>query len=113
MARLSRRAFVTVVALGALGAPRVARAQARKVARIGVLSPFARSDGPAPSFHFFHERLRDLGYVEGQNVVFEYRWAEGQYDRLPAMAGELVQSKVDVVLTAWSTPAAMAAKHAT
>src|SRR5215510_2601663 len=107
MALLSRRALVTVVGLGALGAARVARGQARKVARVGVLSPFAQSDGPAPSFHFFHERLRDLGYVEGQNVVFEYRWAEGKYDRLPAMAAELVQSKVDVVLTAWSTPAAI------
>ena len=113
MALLSRRAFLTVVGLGALGAPRVARAQARKVARLGVLSPFARSDGPAPSFRFFYERLRELGYVEGQNIVFEYRWAEGKYDRLPAMAAELVQSKVDVVLTAWSTPAAMAAKRAT
>src|SRR5262249_6073914 len=104
MALVSRRAFVTVVGLGALGAPRMARAQARTVARVGVPSPFARADGPAPSFHFFHERLRDLGYVEGQNVVFEYRWAEGKYDRLPAMAAELVQTKVDVVLTAWSTP---------
>ena len=113
MALLSRRAFLTVVGLGALGAPRVARAQARKVARVGVLSPFARSDGPAPSFRFFYERLRELGYVEGQNIFFEYRWAEGKYDRLPAMAAELVQSKVDVVLTAWSTPAAMAAKRAT
>ncbi len=113
MTRLGRRAFVAVVALGALGAPRVARAQARKVARLGILSPFAPSDGPAPSFQFFHDRLRELGYVEGQNIVFEYRWAEGKYDRLPAMAAELVQAKVDVVLTAWSTPAAMAAKRAT
>jgi putative ABC transport system substrate-binding protein len=113
MALLSRRAFVSAVGLGALGAPRVARAQAHKIARLGVLSPFARSDGPAPSFRFFHDRLRDLGYVDGQNIVFEYRWAEGQYDRLSAIAAELVQSKVDVVLTAWSTPAAMAAKRAT
>jgi putative ABC transport system substrate-binding protein len=113
MARPSRRAFVTVASLAVLGAPRVARAQARKVARLGVLSPFTPSEGPAPSFKFFYDRLRDLGYDEGRNIAFEYRWAEGRYDRLPAMAAELVQSKVDLLLTTWSTPAAMAAKHAT
>jgi putative tryptophan/tyrosine transport system substrate-binding protein len=113
MALLSRRAFVSAVGLGAFAVPRQAWAQAGKVARLGILSPFATSDGPAPSFHFFHERLRDLGLVEGRNIVFEYRWAEGRYDRLPALAVELVQNKMDILLTAWSTPAAMAAKRAT
>ena len=108
-----RRAFIGAVLLGTLAGPRAVGAQRGKIARLGVLSPFAPADGPAPSFQFFHERLRDLGYVEGQNIVFEYRWAEGRYDRLPAMAAELVQSRVDIVLTAWSTPAAMAAKRAT
>jgi putative ABC transport system substrate-binding protein len=109
----SRRAFIGAALLGMVATPRTIGAQGRKVARIGVLSPFAPSNGPAPSFDFFHERLRDLGYVEGRNIVFEYGWAEGRYDRLPAIAVELVQSKVDILLTAWSTPAAMAAKRAT
>jgi len=56
--------------------------------------------------------LRQLGHAEG-DVSFEYRWAGGKYDRLPALAGELAQSKVDVIVSAWSTPAALAAKRAT
>ena len=85
----------------------------RKVARIGVLSPFAASDGPAPSFQVFRDTLRELGHTEGETVSFEYRWAGGKYDRLPALAAELAQSKVDVIVSAWSTPAALAAKRAT
>ena len=109
----SRRAFIGLAILGAAAAPRAAAVQGRKVARIGVLSPFAASDGPAPSFHVFHSTLRELGYVEGDNIAFEYRWAGGKYDRLPALAAELAQSRVDVIVTAWSTPAALAAKRAT
>ncbi len=61
----------------------------------------------------FRDTLRELGHVEGANVSFEYRWAGGKYDRLPALATELAQSKVDLILSAWSTPSALAAKHAT
>ncbi|PYN90307.1 MAG: ABC transporter substrate-binding protein [Candidatus Rokuibacteriota bacterium] len=109
----SRRAFIGVALLGAVAAPRAVGGQGRKVARIGVLSPFVPSDGPAPSFQVFRARLRELGYVEGDNLAFEYRWAEGKYDRLPALAAELAQSKVDLIVSAWSTPAALAAKRAT
>jgi len=108
----SRRAFIGFAIAGALAAPRAIGAQERKVVRIGVLSPFAASDGPAPSFHVFRDTLRQLGHAEG-DVSFEYRWAGGKYDRLPALAGELAQSKVDVIVSAWSTPAALAAKRAT
>ena len=108
----SRRAFIGFAIAGALAAPRAIGAQGRKVVRIGVLSPFAASDGPAPSFHVFRDTLRQLGHAEG-DVSFEYRWAGGKYDRLPALAGELAQSKVDVIVSAWSTPAALAAKRAT
>ena len=108
-----RREFIGFAILGALAGPRAVGAQTRKVSRIGVLSPFAQSDGPAPSFHVFRDTLRELGHVEGANVAFEYRWAAGQYDRLPALAAELAQSKVDLILSAWSTPAALAAKRAT
>jgi len=109
----SRRAFVGFVALGAIAVPRTTWAQARKVSRIGVLSPFAEADGPAPSFQVFRDTMRELGHVEGADISFEYRWATGQYDRLPALAAELVQNKVDVIVSAWSTPGALAAKRAT
>jgi putative ABC transport system substrate-binding protein len=109
----SRRSFIGFAILGALAAPRAVGAQARKVARIGVLSPFTPPDGPAPSFQVLRDTLRELGHVEGVNVSFEYRWAGGKYDRLPALATELVQSKVDVILSAWGTPGALAAKRAT
>jgi putative ABC transport system substrate-binding protein len=108
-----RREFIGFAILGALARPRAVGAQTRKVSRIGVLSPFTQADGPAPSFHVFRDTLRELGHVEGANVSFEYRWAGGQYDRLPVLAAELVQSKVDLILSAWSTPGALAAKRAT
>jgi putative ABC transport system substrate-binding protein len=109
---MDRRAFLGTVGLGLLPAPRVAVAQSRKTFRIGVLSPYS-SATPAPSFQAFREGLRELGYVEGQNLAFEYRSAEEKYERLPELAADLARSKVDVVLTAWSTPAALAAKKAT
>ena len=111
----SRREFIGFAIAGrAGGAPcRSGRRRARS-SRIGVLLAVRRqSDGPAPSFHVFRDTLRELGHVEGANVSFEYRWAGGKYDRLPALAAELAQSKVDVILSAWSTPSALAAKRAT
>jgi putative ABC transport system substrate-binding protein len=108
-----RREFIGLAIAAALFVPHGVSAQARKVSRIGVLSPFAVSDGPAPSFQVFRDTLREFGHVEGVNLALEYRWAGGRYDRLPALAAELVQSKVDVILSAWSTPSALAAKRAT
>jgi putative ABC transport system substrate-binding protein len=103
----------TVLALLALGAaPLTAEAQqAGKVHRIGFLGNStaaleANLVGP------FREGLRDLGYVEGRNVLIEYRWAEGKYERFPALIGELVALKVDVIVTA-GTPATLAVKKAT
>ncbi len=109
----SRRAFIGLATLGALAAPRAVAGQGRKVSRIGVLSPFSPADGPAPSFQVFRDTLRELGHAEGDNLSFEYRWADGKYDRLQTLAAELVQSKLDVIVSAWSTPAALAAKGAT
>ena len=109
----SRRIFLVILAVGLLTAPLAAGAQQpAKIPRIGYLS----SGGPSISSPLFtaafQESLRELGYVEGQNILIEYRWAEGRADRLPALAAELVHRKVDL-LFAISTPAALAAKDAT
>jgi putative ABC transport system substrate-binding protein len=73
----------------------------------------AGSSGPtAPNIAAFHQELSEAGYVEGQNLVMEYRWAEGRYDRLPALAADLVDRKVDIIVPA-TTPAALAARNAT
>jgi len=105
---MNRRAFVT--GLGAmLAAPMAAEAQqAGKVARIGFLS---LSSGPTPSMDLA-PGLHELGWIEGQNFIIEYRWAAGRTDQLPAMAAELVRLKVDIIVTS-TTPAALAAKQAT
>jgi putative tryptophan/tyrosine transport system substrate-binding protein len=93
---MNRRAFVT--GLGAvLAAPLAAGAQqAAKTPRIGVLTARSASDS-VPQLEAFRARLRERGWIEGQNVVFEYRSAEGGLDRLPDLAAELVRLKVDVI----------------
>jgi putative ABC transport system substrate-binding protein len=96
--------------LGMLSVPLAAEAQpARKVPHIGVLQAGAP---PEPLVEAFRAGLRDLGYVEGRDIVLEFRWAEGRVDRLPGLAEELVGLRVDVITTL-STPAAIAARHAT
>jgi putative ABC transport system substrate-binding protein len=110
---MDRRAFLGAMGLGVLHGPRAAGAQPRKTFRVGVLSPFSSSSGLDQSLRPFRDALRELGYVEGQHIAFESRWAEGKPEKLPDLAAELVQTKVDVVLTAWGTPAALAAKNAT
>jgi len=116
---IDRRTFFGTLAGSLLAAPLAAEAQpAGKAARIGVLSPGSPSGaGRNPSdlavlFAAFREGLRELGYVEGQNIKIESRWAEGNYDRLPGLAAELVRLKVDVIVT-YGTPASQAAKRAT
>jgi len=91
---------------------------AGKVPRIGILSPSSPSEARrsasdlAVLFAAFREGLRDLGYVEGRNIKIESRWAEGNYERLPGLAADLVRLKVDVIVT-YGTPASEAAKRAT
>src|SRR5713226_6010620 len=84
--------------------------QPKKVPRIGVLSP--GFPGPSPLLDAFRQGLRELGYVEGQNIAFEYRFAEAKPEPLPDLAAELVRLKVDVILTI-NIPASQAAKNAT
>jgi putative ABC transport system substrate-binding protein len=108
---MDRRRFLLTSLAGALAAPLAAEAQqAAKVARIGLL---ALNLAAAPHLpEAFRQGLRDLGYVEGRNIVIEYRDAEGKPERLPALAAELVALKVDVIV-APGTPQALAAKQAT
>ena len=110
---LNRRAFVNALSGGLLAAPLAAEAQQHpgKVARIGFLSPTLSTSVPH-IVEAFRQGLRDLGYVEGQNIVVEYRWAEGRAERLPMLAAELVSLKVDVIVAS-GTPAPLAAKNAT
>jgi putative tryptophan/tyrosine transport system substrate-binding protein len=84
---------------------------AEKVYRIGWLSPASATTG-ASNFDALRNGLGELGYVEGRNILFERRWADGAAARLPALATDLVRLKVDVICTA-GTPASMAAKNAT
>jgi len=107
---LSRRLFL--VSTGTLILAHQTRAeQSAKVWRIGYLSRAAPNDSPY-DVEAFREGLRTLGYVEGQNILIELRFAEGRLEAFPALAEELVQLKVDVIVSPW-TPAARAAKGAT
>jgi ABC-type uncharacterized transport system substrate-binding protein len=109
---MDRRAFLGTLTGGLLAAPLTARAQQKAMPVIGVLS----TGSPGPSSALFRgaflQGLSEAGYVEGQNVAIEYRWAEGNYDRLPALAADLVGRKVDLIV-AQSPPSALAAKNAT
>ena len=107
-----RLAFTITLLLGGLFSPSAAGAQeGAKVARIGFLAINMAANPHLPEA--FRQGLRDLGYVEGRNVVIEYRSAEGKSERLPALAAELVALKADVIVAAGGTPAALAAKQAT
>jgi putative ABC transport system substrate-binding protein len=108
---MNRRELLLVLG-GALTAAHALRAQQKAVPVIGWLS--SASPGPfAPFVAAFRQGLSEAGYVEGQNVAIEYLWAEGHYDRLPALAAELVGRNVDVIATSGGTSPALAAKSAT
>jgi putative tryptophan/tyrosine transport system substrate-binding protein len=102
--------FAIGIAVLLLAVPLAAAQQAERVYRIGLLGLSSRSD--ITGLMVLRRRLGDLGYEEGKNLIIEYRWAEGRYDRLPAFADELVRLKVDVLVT-YGTPGALAAKQAT
>src|SRR5439155_5324516 len=97
---------------GAMTAARTLHAQQKAMPVISFLS--LGSPGLfAPFVTAFHQGLIETGYVEGQNVAIQYRWAEGRYDRLPALAADLIDLKVEVIVASGGLPSALAAKNAT
>jgi putative ABC transport system substrate-binding protein len=108
---MKRREFIWALGGAAVARPLAARAQQPKVWRIGVLETISQSMNAA-NFEAFRRGLRELGYIEGQNLIIDYRSADGRAERFPGLAADFVRLQVDVIVTR-GTPAGLAAKNAT
>src|SRR5439155_22432019 len=109
---MRRRDFITLLSSAEVAGPVGARAQQAGMPVIGFLLSASR-DSYVTQLAAFHQALKETGYVEGQNVAIEYRWAENQIDQLSVLAGDLVRRKVSVIAAGGSPASALAAKSAT
>jgi putative tryptophan/tyrosine transport system substrate-binding protein len=109
-----RRDVIALIGGAVAGWPLTMRAQQKAMPVIGILAAASPDNaGAQRMLAAFREGLRETGYVEGQNIAIEYRWAEAQFDRLPALAADLVDRKVDVIVTEGGDGSVLAAKKAT
>src|SRR6516164_1528293 len=108
---MRRRDFIKGIVGSTAAWPFATRAQLSAMPVVGFLG--VTSAGTQPYLAAFRQGLSETGYVEGQNVVIEYRWIEDQYNRLPDLAADLIRQHVNVIVTLFTTPAAQAAKAAT